>query len=119
MALPDWLLTTTCEIRRPFGSGSVLTANISCRVSGEWARGQAAAKDAGTRWTHRMDVNPSVDIRDHVDRNTGENLLVWADGDEVRIPSGGSTRFVVAWVEEVDTGTPEEHLRVYLLRHSR
>jgi len=114
MAMPDWVLTTTCDIYRPFGAAAPLTVGIPCRETGDWPRGQSSV---GIRWTHRMDIDPSVDIRDGATRSA--NALVWADGDEVRIPSGGSTRFVVAWVEEIDTGTPEEHLRVYLLRHSR
>jgi len=84
MAMPDWVLTTTCDIYRPFGAAAPLTVGIPCRETGDWPRGQSSV---GIRWTHRMDIDPSVDIRDGATRSA--NALVWADGDEVRIPSGG------------------------------
>ena len=36
--------------------------------------------------------------------------------EEVRIPSGGSTKFVVVWVEVKHLGTPQEFKRAYLVR---
>ena len=48
----------------------------------------------------------------------GASTITYADGDEVRIPSGASTRFVVVWVEKVDVGTPREFKRAYLLRNT-
>ena len=44
--------------------------------------------------------------------------MAYADGDEVRVPSGGSTRYVVVRVEVVNRGTPAQFQRAYMLRHA-
>jgi hypothetical protein len=115
MAIPLSMLPTTCEIRRPFGSGSVAASGIACRLTGD-LRGEAPLVDRS--WTHVLTLNPDVDIRDGITRTGGVDRVTYADGDEVRVPSGGSSpRFVVVWVERCETGTPGEFLRAYLLRH--
>jgi hypothetical protein len=49
----------------------------------------------------------------------GSNGLTYADGDEVRIPSGASSpRFVVVWVEKIETSNPREYKRAFLMRHT-
>ena len=114
MAVPDFLLNTTCDIYRPFGAGSPTVSGVACHLEADFPRGQNAA---GTlTWTHRMQVDPGTDIRDGCIRTPGLNLLIYGDGDEVRIPSGGSTRYVVVWVENKGEGTPQACRRVYLMR---
>jgi hypothetical protein len=81
------------------------------------ARGRAS--DAGElRWSHYIDVQEGVDIRDGCGRAPGANAIVYGDGDEVRVPSGllGATRYVVVWVERINRGTNVAFKRVYLLR---
>jgi hypothetical protein len=65
-------------------------------------------------WTHYIDVDASVTIADAVTRLVGNNGLTYADGAEVRIPSGVANRYVVVWVES----SPSGGKRAYLMRHS-
>jgi len=116
MAIPLSLLPTTCEIRRPFGAGSALAANIPCRLVPDMPRGRGSGLAGLLAWTHTIDLQESVDILDGCTRFAGANLVTYADGDEVRIPSGGSTKYVVAWVETRNLGTGQVFKRVYLLR---
>ena len=57
-----------------------------------------------------------VDIRDGCSRTAGSNAAVYADGDEVRIPNGSGSRYVVVWVELINRGTAGQFKRAYLLR---
>jgi hypothetical protein len=70
----------------------------------------------GLIWTHVLEVQPDVDIRDGCTRTAGSNAVVFGDGDEIRDAEG--VRYVVVWVESVAVGTPLEYRRVFLLRHS-
>jgi hypothetical protein len=116
MSIPTSLLTTTCDIYRPFGAGSPLTTGVACRLVPDLFRGDHTA--GGIVWTHYLDLNETVDIKDGCTRTVGANAINYADGDEVRIPGGvGSTRFAVVWVEVCNKGTTGEFKRVYLMRH--
>lgn len=102
---------TTCDIRRPFGSGS-WTTNIDCELVPQFRVGRCAIDVPD--WTHYIDVDASVDIRDGCSRVVGSNALTYADGDEVRIPTGVNNRYTVVWVEP----SPSGGKRAYLMRHS-
>ena len=102
---------TTCDIRRPFGAGS-WTSNIACDLVPQFRVGRCATDVPD--WTHYIDVDASVDIRDGCTRVVGSNAMTYADGDEVRIPSGVANRYVVVWVEP----SPSGGKRAYLMRHS-
>src|SRR5262245_13256237 len=117
MAIPPGLLQTTCDVYRPFGAGSPTTSNVSCRLVADFARGRLAAGGV-PEWTHHAEFDADADIRDGCTRAAGASALTYADGDELRIPSGGSTRYVVVWVEKVDPATSREFKRAYLLRHT-
>jgi hypothetical protein len=116
MPLPSSLLTTTCDIHRPFGSVPPLAGGVACRLSPDLVRGTVNLAGARLVWTHVLDVQPGVDIRDGCTRTAGSDAIDFADGDEIRGPDGA--RYVVVWVETVGLGTPLEHQRVYLLRHA-
>ena len=114
MPVPACLLTTTCDIYRPFGAASPTATGVPCRL----ATCQAGAARPGPMvWSHTLDLQPGVDIRDGCTRAAGTDALTYADGDEVRVPSGGSTRYVVVWVETHNRGSSMQCLRAYLLRH--
>jgi hypothetical protein len=113
MPLPTGLLTTTCDIYRPFGDVSPTYTDIPCRLS---AAPMAGTRPDGLTWSHTLDVQPGTDIRDGASRTSAKAAIAFADGDEVRVPSGGATRFVVVWVEVIARGTPQQFLRAYLLR---
>jgi hypothetical protein len=115
MSIPTQMLPTTCDIYRPFGDAAPTTSNVPCRLTGDFARGRWAA--VGPGWTHYLELAAGVDVRDGCTRTAGSPDPTYADGDELRVPSGGGTRFVVVWVETVDAGTPREFKRAYLTRH--
>jgi hypothetical protein len=113
------LLTTTCDIYRPFGAGSPTTSNVACRLVPCLPRGRGASAAAGYLiWTHYIDVADSVDVRDGCTRTGATNAITYADGDEVRVPGGGgtATRYAVVWVELINRGSAAAFKRVYLLR---
>lgn len=110
--LPTSALPTTCDIYRPFGDATPLATGVACAIL------PSHRPDASiTTWTHALMVQPGVDIRDGGTRTADSDAIDYADGDEVRVPSGGSTRYVVVWVETVARGTPRQFQRAYLLRH--
>jgi len=113
MSIPTPFLTTTCDIYRPFGAGSPTTSNVPCRLTP-----RAAEAVSESDCTHTLDVQPGVDIRDGCTRSAGSSAMTYADGDEVRVPSGGSTRYVVVRVDVVNRGAPAQFQRAYLLRHA-
>jgi hypothetical protein len=114
MAIPAGFLTTTCDIYRPFGAASPTTMVVPCRLS---PAPMAGVKPDGLSWSHTLDLQPGTDIRDGTTRTAGTAALSYTEGDEVRVPSGGLTRYVVVWVEVVARDTPQQFLRAYLLRH--
>lgn len=118
MPLPANLLPTSCDIYRPFGATSPMLTGIACRLTATLARGRAIDPKTSLMWTHTLDLQDSVDIRDGCTRLANTDAINFADGDEVRVPSGSSSRYVVVWVEVVGMGTPRQHKRAYLLRHA-
>src|SRR5262245_4758270 len=115
MSIPAHLLTTTCDVYRPFGAASPTTSGVPCRITPVLAE----LSDSGLTWTHTLDVQPGVDVRDGCSRTAGSDAITFADGDEVRVPDGvGPTRYVVVWVETVGRGTALQFQRAYLLRHA-
>src|SRR5262245_30231684 len=114
MPIPTPLLTTTCDIYRPFGAASPTTSNVACQLSPDLVQG---TQGGVLVWTHTLDLASGTDLRDGCTRAVGANAITYADGDEVRIPSGGATRYVVVWVEVRNRGSALECLRAYLLRH--
>ncbi len=119
MPLPPSLLTHTCDIHRPFGVPTPAVTGLACRLKPDLAAGIARRTDAGLIWTHILDVQPGVDIRDGCSRAAGADAISYADGDQIFVPGGGSgASYVVVWVETVGLGTPLEHQRAYLLRHA-
>ena len=107
------LWNTTCDIHRPFGDDTIATG-IECRLVPDFVRGQTAT---GVRWTHYLDLPADTDIRDGCTRSEGSPDITFADGDEVRVPSGSDTRFVVVWVEQHNLGGPMSFCRAFLTRH--
>lgn len=118
MTVPPDLVPSTCDVYRPFGAGAPTYANVPCRLVSDFARGRSAA-GTPAEWTHYLVLDPSADVRDGCTRAAGSSAITYADGDEVRVPSGSATpRFVVVWVETVDAGTPRAFKRAYLARHA-
>ncbi len=116
MPLPLFVLPLTCSVYRPFGAGTPTATNIPCRLVADLSRGRSASAGLPI-WSHYLILDESIDIRDGCSRSAGANAITYADGDEVRIPDAGGSRFVVVWVEWVNRGTPKAFKRVYLLRH--
>ena len=116
MSIPAQLLTTNCDVYRPFGAASPTAAGIACRLTPGLTDGGLVT--TAPAWTHTLDVQPGVDVRDGCTRIAGSAAIDFADGDEVRVPGGaGTTRYVIVWVETVGRGTSMQYQRAYLLRH--
>jgi hypothetical protein len=90
------------------GAGSTYTVNVYLRP----------ALSIALWWSQYIDVDDSVDIRDAVTRTAGQDFLNFADGDELRIPSGSNNRYVVVFVTELAKGLANQYKRAFLLRHS-
>lgn len=116
MSLPSSLLSTTCDIYRPFGAGLPTYSAVPCRLVADLPRGRGSGLAGLLAWTHYIDLDTTVDIRDGCSRPAGSDAPMFADGDEVRIPSSASTRYVVVWVETRCHGTTQAYKRAYLLR---
>jgi hypothetical protein len=114
MSIPAALLTTTCDIYRPFGDASPTTTGVPCRLTPALASVNGRLVSGQLGWSHTLDVQPGVDVRDGCSRAEGATTIDFADGDEVRV---GGSRYVVVWVETVGRGTPLQYQRAYLLRH--
>jgi hypothetical protein len=115
MSIPLNQLTTTCDIYRPFGAGAPTTTGVACRLVPDIARGRVTA--AGMiSWTHYLDLDEGVDIRDACSRLGGADAVNYFDGDEVRIPNASGSRYVVVWVEVINRGTARQYKRAYLVR---
>ena len=117
MSLPTAFLTTTFDLYRPFGAGTPVATGIACRLVPDLARGRGTGSASGTLiWTHYIDVDDSVDIRDGCTRAGGIDAPGFADGDEVRIPDSSGSIYTVVWVEMRGRGTAGQFKRAYLLR---
>jgi hypothetical protein len=116
MSIPASHLTTTCDIYRPFGAGSPTTTGVACRLVVDLAGGRGVGANGSVIWTHFIELQDTVDVRDGCTRLAGSDSVVYADGDEVRIPNGSGTRYVVVWVELVNRGTAQQFKRAYLVR---
>src|SRR5262249_27584278 len=114
MPLPPNQLPTTCDIYRPFGAAAPTATGVACRLMPDLARGRAGA--GSLAWTHYLDFDDSVDVRDGGTRLGGADSINYNDGDEVRVPNASGSRYVVVWVEVVNRGTPRQFKRAYLLR---
>src|SRR5438552_5106419 len=104
MSLPAALLSTTCDIYRPFGAASPTFSNVPCHLAADFSNGRAPSTNA-LMWSHYLLVDAGVDLRDGCSRNLAAKEESFADGDMVVVPSGaGNTSYVVVWVEYVSRG---------------
>lgn len=108
--------TTTCDIYRPFGDATPTTVAAACRLVPDLANGMRFAGPLA--WTHYVDLPIEVDVVDGGTRAEGSSEISFADGDELRVPSGGTARYVVVWVEDHNVGATRPFRRAYLTRHS-
>jgi hypothetical protein len=110
-------VVTDMDIYRPFGDSTPLATAVDCQLFEALEAGQHNSANSGLMWSHYLTCDPSVDVLDGCTRTASLNTLNYIDGDEVRIPSGGTARYVVVWVSLAD-GEAAEEKKVYLLRHS-
>jgi hypothetical protein len=114
MPLPEAILVSRCNIFRPFTAPFPMLMNVRCRLIGVFGRGRAGLTFV---YTHLLEVQPDIDIRDGCNRAGGSPTLAYSDGDKVQITIGATLyTFVVVWVEVVNADTPREFKRAYLLR---
>lgn len=106
---------TTVKIYSGFGGAARYDDLKSCRLVEQLDEGRAPSS-TGLNWTHYIDLDFEVDIRDNVSRSVGSNSLTYSDGDEVRIPDVQGTKYVVVFVVPMGMGTNNHYKRAYLLR---
>jgi hypothetical protein len=117
MPLPAGLLTTTCSIHRNNPPDvTPASTNVPCQLVPDYAAAARNLHSTAKPWTHYLVLASSVDIRDGYAGST--NLWNYAQADTVYVPSGGTTAYVVVFVEVRGKGTPGEHKRVYLDRQA-
>jgi len=111
--LPD-----IAAIYRPLGSVDPIADDIPCRLVPNLYCGRGGASGGGYLiWTHWVDFETDVDVRDGCGRVAAGNLITYADGDEVRISFNGRVySFVVVWVEDRYINTDRTWRRAYLMR---
>ncbi len=108
---------STFDLYRPFGAGVPTFTNVPCSFVNDLRPGRGTSPNNTVAWTHYIDIATSVDVLDGCTRTAMVNTLNYFDGDEVRIPTGGSARYVVVWVTlcDSDSGVVK---RVYLMRNN-
>jgi hypothetical protein len=113
---------TTFDFYCPFGAGAPTTGLRGKLMSDPAFRAGVAEGHVTAKlvWSHVLEVDEATDLRDGCTRAAGANAVTYADGDEVRIPDGSGTRYVVVWVEKVMSppGCSPACKRAYLLRHA-
>ena len=109
--------TTTCEILRPFG-GSTQAEDVRCQLRAIRETDKLPIHLQDAKPTHILAVGPDVDVQDNATRGLGSTSITLTDGDEIRVPSGGTTSYVAIFVDRVARGTAFEHKVVYLIRHT-
>ena len=102
----------TLEIRRPWG-GPVVADGVDGTLSTALEGQTRPANPGGLYYTHVATVPLAADVRDGCTRVAGTSQLVFAMGDEVRIPAGSAygARYAVVLVERLTSAK-----RVYLCR---
>lgn len=110
-------MQSTFDLYQPFGAAVPTATNLPCQFVSDMPSGNVTIPSAVVAWTHYIDVAVAVSINDGCTRVAGLNTETYADGDEVRIPTGGSTRYVVVWVTLCDVESTVVK-RCYLMRHA-
>ena len=112
-------MITDCDIYSPFGAGSPSYTDVVCTFVNDSVRGKVTTPYDTLSWTHYIEIDDadSAVILDGITRTEPLNNLNYNDGDEIRIPAGGPTRYVVVWVTQRrnEDGVVR---RAYLMRHS-
>lgn len=106
---------TTFDVYRPFGAGAALTTGNACRLIEQMDEGRRP-DSSGLNWSHYLECELSVDVRDGVLRTAGANSFTYADGDEVRIPDSTGTSYAVVFVIVLALGSTHAYKRAFLLR---
>ncbi len=118
MALPV-TPNTTCDIYRAGNNPPAApdVAGVRCNLKPDWRGGMEAGDRAGLTaasvWTHIMEVETSVDIRDNYAGALATNL-----SDHVWVPDKNGTKFIVVFIERVGRGTAFDYKRAYLDRQA-
>jgi len=112
-----FIMDTTFDVYRPFGSVTPDSTDNPCRFFEDFADGRSPDGATSLQWTHYLTCDQSVSVLDGVTRTDALNTLNYYDGDEVRIPTGGTSRYVVVWVTP-DVDSTGDVWKVFLMRHS-
>lgn len=106
----------TCMIYDGFNGALRYPTAKRCKLTEQLDEGRPPVS-GGLFWTHFIDLDLDVDIRDRCTRSAGTNTLTYADGDKVIIPDVNGTVYVVVFVTPMALNTRHEYRRAYLMRH--
>lgn len=119
-ALPPDLhgVPVTFDCYRPFSSGTPLFTNKSGILYPDLVQGRGGYSGGQySTWTHFLDFDSSLDVRDASSRAAGLDFLSYADGDKIVVPSGGTvTAYVVMRVITYSDAGGVIIKRAYLVR---
>jgi hypothetical protein len=112
---------TTCDIYRsgnaPPVAPDVAAVPIMLTADFEPSQEVQVTTSTITRWTHKAQVDISVDVRDgYQGRSAGGAEQPPANADTIYVPDKTGTPFDVVMVVRMGQGTPLDHLQVYLHR---
>jgi hypothetical protein len=110
--------TTSFDVYRPFGNAAPVVTGLVGVFYSDAINGRGSYSGGNyVMWSDFLDVASSVDVRDGSSRASGLDTVSYADGDEVRVPSGAAaSRYVVVRVSNMLDLTGVLFKRVYLLR---
>ena len=111
------MITTSYDRYTPFGAASPTDTNIACQWTDDIVRGRGSSPLNTVAWTHYIEFADIQPMLDGCTRTASLDSLNYADGDEVRIPTGGLNRYVVVFVTQRNNGEGTIK-RAYLLYHS-
>lgn len=111
-------VVTNLDVYRPFGAAAAFATGQPCVFYADLPQGRGAYSGGNYfTWTDYVDVSSSLDVRDGCNRAAGLDVIVYGDGDEVRVPSGTAvTRYVVVRVTNMRDSAGNYFKRVFLLR---
>jgi hypothetical protein len=110
-------MQSTFDWYSPWNAALPSGVNLACQFVQDMPAGNRPGGTSIVAWSHYIDIDPTISVADACTRTGSLNTQNYADGDEVRIPTGGTARYVVVWVTPCDVEGTVVH-RCYLMRNN-
>lgn len=111
-------ISLTFDVYRPFGAAAPVLAAAPGVFYADPVAGRGSYSGGNyITWDSYLECSSSLDVRDGLFRPAGTDTIGFANGDEVRVPTGVNvSRYVVVRVVRFTTSSGSPAKRVYLLR---